>query len=100
MRSQITLIIDTYLIVLHKLVHICIGLRIVLGIIFNKYYYHLARKIIKVTFLCTDYDTFRTKFKLDLLSQGLDRIIRKENKVLIINKGRLLNVQFLLGTKS
>lgn len=84
---------------LHKLVHICIGLRIVLGIIFNKYYYHLAGKIIEVTSLCTDYDTFGTKFKLDFLSQGLDRIIRKESKVLIMNKSRLLNVHFLLSIK-
>lgn len=51
--SQITLIIDTYLIVLHKLVHMCIELRIVLGIIFNKYY-HLAKKITEVTSLYTD----------------------------------------------
>lgn len=53
------------------------------------------QKPTEVSSLCVDYETLRTKFQLELLLQGLNRIASKVDDALIMNKSGFLNLHYL-----
>lgn len=78
-----------------KWVHVYSGLRRVLAINLQQILLLFNQKPTEVSSLCVDYETLRTKFQLELLLQGLNRIASKVDDALIMNKSGFLNLHYL-----